>query len=214
MEAGFWHKKWESNQLGFHNAEENPLLVKHFDTLALPGYARVFVPLCGKTLDIHWLLFHGKRVVGAELSELAVKQLFEELGVIPTIESVGKLIRYRAENIDVYVGDIFDLSVEQLGIVDAVYDRAALVALPESMRKKYSQHLMPLTASVQQLVICYQYDQRQLDGPPFSISDEELLTHYGSSYSLKLLQSVDVEGGFKGQYPAVEKVWSLQPSRE
>lgn len=210
MEADFWHRKWESNQLGFHQKEENPLLVKYFSALQLDEHGKVFVPLCGKTLDIHWLLSHGKRVVGAELSELAVKQLFADLSIVPTVEMAGELIHYHAENIDIFVGDIFQLTAELLGPVDAIYDRAALVALPEPMREKYSQHLMAITHSAEQLIICYQYDQNLLSGPPFSITDKELTAHYAPQYSLTLLEEADVEGGFKGQYPAIEKVWFLQ----
>lgn len=211
MEAGFWHQKWKSNQLGFHNAEVNPLLVKHFNALALAENSRVFVPLCGKTLDIHWLLLQGFRIVGSELSELAVTQLFDELGIAPTVKPMGQLNHYSAENIDIFVGDIFALTSLQLGPVDAIYDRAALVALPQQVRGNYSQQLITLAPSAQQLVICYHYDQSLISGPPFSISDQELASHYQGHYTLTLLDKVSVEGGFKGKYPAIETVWRLSP---
>lgn len=134
MDADFWHDKWDNNQIGFHQADGNPLLVKHFPALALQTGARVFVPLCGKTRDIAWLLAQGCRVVGAELSERAVQQLFAEMDVVPDVTEVGRLTRYTAEGIDVFVGDIFDLDKAVLGPIDAVFDRAALVALPQDMR--------------------------------------------------------------------------------
>jgi len=107
------------------------------------------------------------------------------------------------------VGDIFDLSAKSLGVVDALYDRAALVALPEKMRSKYITHLIKIADKAPQLLICYEYDLSQLDGPPFSIGVAEVMTHYQDSYEIKLLESVEVAGGFKGKCPATEHVWYL-----
>jgi hypothetical protein len=132
MDASFWREKWARNQIAFHEAQVNPLLVAHFQRLALPAGSRIFVPLCGKTLDIPWLLARGHRVAGIELSEIAVQQLFRDLGVTPRLTVLGTITRYSAPGLDIFHGDIFDLSRDGLGAVDAVYDRAALVALPET----------------------------------------------------------------------------------
>jgi thiopurine S-methyltransferase len=210
MDESFWQRKWERNEIAFHQREPNPLLVRYFADLSLPEGSRVFVPLCGKTLDIHWLLSHRYRVAGAELSKIAVEQLFAELGVKPTITAIGRLSRYSANDIDIFVGDIFSLSGSVLGRVDAIYDRAALVAFPAPMRIGYAAHLMKITDRAPQLLISYVYDQRLLDGPPFSVSDEEVGRHYRGSYDLKLLASVDVRGGLKGKCPATENVWLLK----
>ena len=209
MDATFWHQKWEKNEIAFHERAANPLLVKYFKALALAKGSRVFLPLCGKTLDLGWLLSSGYRVVGAELSEIAVKQLFIELGVEPTIAEGDKVKHYRAKNIDIFVGDIFHLSDQILGSVDAIYDRAALVALPETLRHRYVMHLKGITDKAPQLLICYEYDQTLLEGPPFSISNEEVTRHYRGSYDLTLLESVDVPGGLKGKCASKENVWLL-----
>ena len=209
MEESFWHQKWERNEIAFHQRESNPLLVKYFGDLSLPQRSRVFVPLCGKTRDIHWLLSQGYRVAGAELSQLAVEQLFADLGVEPNITAVDSLSRYSANNIDIFVGDIFGLSGNLLGQIDAIYDRAALVAFPEPMRDRYAVHLVDITDHAPQLLISYEYDQRLLNGPPFSISDDEVIRRYQESYNLKLLAKVEVEGGLKGRCAATENVWLL-----
>ncbi|WP_062057457.1 thiopurine S-methyltransferase [Cellvibrio sp. OA-2007] len=209
MQPEFWHKKWQESDIGFHNSDAHPLLVKHFPTLGLAAGSRVFLPLCGKTLDIHWLLAHGFQVVGAELSPIAIEQLFDELGVAPEITQLENLQYYRAPNIDVFVGDVFNVTASLLGHVDAVYDRAALVALPLAMRTNYTSHLKTITGNAKQLLICFEYDQTQLPGPPFSICDEELQAHYNSSYTIQLLESAEVIGKLKGQCPAWEKVWLL-----
>lgn len=210
MEENFWHRKWAEKDIGFHASEANPLLVKYFRELSLTQHSRVFVPLCGKTLDIGWLLAQGYRVVGAELSRLAIEELFAELGVEAEISQSGNILHFSAEAIDIFVGDIFDLSAEKLGQVDAIYDRAALVALPEEMRKRYTRHLIEITHSAPQLLITFEYDQSLQPGPPFSISSAEVERHYSDHYKVKLAESQNVPGGLKGKCAAMENAWLLR----
>jgi len=210
MEATFWHDRWESNQIAFHEGRPNPLLVAHIDALGLQPGARVFVPLCGKTADIPWLLSQGFRVAGAELSEIAIRQLFDDLGRDPLVTPADEIDHHATDDIDVFVGDIFELTQEHLGPVDAVYDRAALVALPADMRRRYARYLAAITGRAPQLVITYEYDQRTMDGPPFSVSEAELRDHYGADYEISGLFGEAVPGGLKGKYPARESLWHLR----
>jgi thiopurine S-methyltransferase len=212
MDTSFWQQRWGNNDIAFHKKEANSLLVKYFKALSIKKGDRIFLPLCGKTLDIAWLLSHGYRIAGAELSEIAIKQLFAELGIEPKVLVVDNMLHYSATNIDIFVGDIFNLSGNMLGPVDAIYDRAALVALPKEMRDRYTAHLIKITDKAQQLLICYQYDQNLMEGPPFSIIDEEVEQHYQNTYTLTLLARVNVFGGLKGQCAAMENVWLLQNS--
>lgn len=217
MHHEFWHERWGNNQIGFHLPEANALLVKHFHALHLKQGARIFIPLCGKTLDIAWLLEHGYCVVGAELSQMAIEDLFSGLNLTPTITEKGKLTHYSAPNIDIFVGDIFNLTPELLGKVDAVYDRAALVALPDEMRKQYTQHILTLTQNdsnpIQQLLICFEYDQSLHAGPPFSVSEHAIKQYYQSAYDIRLLDTVVMADGLKGKHPATEHAWWLSPHR-
>jgi len=213
MHATFWHQKWAQKEIGFHQSAVHPLLATHWPRLQLElklaADSRVLVPLCGKTLDIHWLLARGHRVVGVELSEQAVVELFEELGQRPTISPEGALQRYSAPGLDVLVGDFFALTREQLGPVDAVYDRAALVALPDAMRRDYAAQLLALSAQAPQLLICFEYEQSLLAGPPFAVHEAELRQHYGTALDLALLQRAEVPGGLKGRVPAADVAWRL-----
>ena len=209
MEASFWHNRWQTNQTGWHERTVNPLLIAHFPSLNVPPGGRVFVPLCGKSLDLGWLLSRGYAVAGAELTELAVTQLFAELRMEARISDIGKFKHFRGVKIDIFVGDLFDLSHELLGPVDAVYDRAALVALPEAVRVQYTAHLKAITGMAPQLLIGYEYDQTVVAGPPFSVTSEELHRHYSDSYALTPLARVDVPGGLKGKCPATEHIWRL-----
>ncbi|TGK42419.1 thiopurine S-methyltransferase [Leptospira andrefontaineae] len=208
MERDFWLSRWKENNIPFHESEANPLLLKYFKELSIPKDSRIFIPLCGKTLDIAWFLSKGYRVAGAELAEMAIQQLFQELGVEPKISEEGKLTLYSANGIDIFVGDIFDLSKEVLGPVDAVYDRAAFVALPQETRIRYSSHLTQITNDAPQLLITFEYDQTKMAGPPFSISTEEVNLHYKSTFTLKNLASQEMVGGLKG-HSAKENVWKL-----
>lgn len=209
MDAKFWQRKWENSEIGFHRSEANPLLVDHLPKLSLEKGDRVFVPLCGKTLDIAWLLAHGYRVAGAELVEMAIEQLFMGLGVEPNVSEVGAITQYSAPNIDIFGGDIFQLSRQRLGVVDAIYDRAALVALPGDLRNRYTAHLVTITQQAPQLLITYDYDQALMDGPPFSICNKDVHRQYGTAYDLTLISSKEVVGGLKGQCVATENVWML-----
>ncbi len=210
MEAEFWLQRWQEGKIGFHLGEVNPVLVKHFTALALNKGQRIFVPLCGKTLDIEWLLSEGYQVVGVELCEGAIKQLFSGLDIHPEIISNKGMSCYQAENITLFVGDMFQLEKEQVGHIDAIYDRAALIALPETMRRKYVAQLMQLAHFAKQLLITLEYDQDMVAGPPFSVSVKELKQYYSQFYHISLLECIATVDGLKGKYPVQENIWLLK----
>lgn len=212
MKHDFWHNKWQKDEIGFHLAEANPLLVKHLPSLKLEPNSRIFLPLCGKTLDIHWLLAQGYQVLGAELSTIAVEALFSELNLTPKVTQLGNLVQYSAPNITLWNGDIFELNNSLLGKVDAVYDRAALVALPVEMRDPYTDHIGAITQHVQQLLVCFEYDQSQIEGPPFCVNADEVRRHYRDHFAVKLLDRESLVGGLKGKVEAFEQVWHLVPN--
>ena len=212
MDAESWHRRWQRNEIGFHEKAPNALLVRHFASAFGEGGGRVFLPLCGKTRDIGWLLAQGWSVAGAELSPLAVDQLFSDLSMAPKAAVPGRLTRRSAAAIDIFVGDIFDLSATTLGPVDVVYERAALVALPEPVRRRYAAHLEAITEAAPQLLITLEYDQSRMDGPPFAVTGEEIERLYGDRYRPARLASRDVAGGLKGKCPATEQAWLLRPA--
>ena len=211
MEHSFWHDKWERKEIGFHQAETHHMLLRHVGALGLYSGSRIFVPLCGKTLDIGWLLSQGFQICGAELSELAVSELFDELGAHPLVEEVGDLKHYHAPQLDIWVGDVFALTAERLGPVDAIYDRAAMVALPQPLRIDYTRHLQSLAPTARQLLITFEYDQLVIPGPPFSVTASEIKAHYGETHSLVELSREPVAGGLKGQAEADEIAWLVTP---
>ena len=214
MEAKFWQQIWQDNELGFHQKQVHPWLSEHLRVLGLNSNSRIFLPLCGKTNDIAWLLSQGHQVVGVELVENAVEQLFSSLRVTPEITHQGTLKCYKADNLVVWVGDFFALTQPLLGTVDAIYDRAALVALPYSMRLDYTAHMLTITDNAPQLLITFSYDQSAMDGPPFSVNEAEINNHYLSQYHITPITSAQVQGGLKGLCEAMEYMWLLQPKTE
>lgn len=210
MDANFWLARWQNNQIGFDQPEVNPLLITHFNKLGLVAGQRIFVPLSGKTIDIAWLLQQGYQVVGVELSETAIQQLFSLLGLVPAISTVDAFTLYQAAHIEMYMGDFFQLDTALLGRIDAIYDRAAFIALPEAMRLDYSRHLSSISHTAPQLLISIEYDQRIVPGPPFSIEEQEIRAHYAASYTISLLERTDIADGLKGKYTAADVAWLLK----
>ena len=214
MDTQFWQDKWQRNEIGFHLPRPHPLLQRYLPALALDEGARLLLPLCGKTLDIGWLLSQGLEVIGIELSELAVQQLFNELGVQPTTTSWPGGTCYRAPGVTLYQGDFFQLAAAELGAVDAIYDRAALVALPDAMRRRYAARLAELTLAAPQLLITLEYDQAKMAGPPFAVTAEEVGRLYGDLYEMRELsrtEIIDKEERFRerGLDSFVEVAWHL-----
>lgn len=175
MDAQFWRQRWQQGRIGFHQPKVMPLLSKYWPSLELNGSGRVLVPLCGKSLDMHWLAAQGHDVLGVELSTLAVEQFFIEAGLQPKRRRSGLGEHYRAGRIEIIQGDAFALRREDLTDIAAVYDRAALIALPPAMRADYIAAIYDqLPDGCRGLLITLEYDQRQMDGPPFSVLQTEV----------------------------------------
>lgn len=192
MEADFWHDRWENNLTGFHLDEVNPYLRKHWSVLNLKPGARVFVPLCGKSLDLIWLAEQGFEVVAIELSPLAVEAFFAENKLDAEKQVIGALECWKSGNICIFCGDFFNLTPQILGQVDAVFDRASLVALPPAMRQEYASRLIEITQSAPKLLVTLEYEQAKMDGPPFSVTENEVKSLYQANYQVKQLSAQDV----------------------
>lgn len=178
-----WLERWQIGRTGWHEPEGNRNLQEHWSH----SNRRVLVPLCGKTPDLLWLESQGNEVVGVELSEIAVRGFFDDNSL--EYEAVdGALPGWRAieRNLTLYCGDFFDFRDE---VFDAHYDRGALVALAPELRTRYARHVTNLLSDdARQFVIALEYDQSICDGPPFAMSEEELLGHWPG---LRRLATVD-----------------------
>lgn len=191
MEKEYWVNRWEEGKTGFHQSDFNEKLVQYFSTFSISPKQKVFVPLCGKSKDMLWLRQQGLEVHGIELHEKAVEEFFTENNL-------------SFDDIQLSCGDFF--SIGDTPRYDFIYDRAALVALPASMRTAYAQKISRITkADGQCLLITYEYNQEELEGPPFSVTEEEVHSLYAKDFSIQLVESERP----KKEGPRLEKLESL-----
>ncbi|MDR7194367.1 thiopurine S-methyltransferase [Luteimonas terrae] len=200
MQPEFWHERWSSNRIGFHRDAPLPLLVAHWPALDLAPDVRVFVPLCGKSLDMVWLTERGHRVLGVELSELAVRQFFEERGLRPAIHETSAGRHFVAGAYELIVGDAFALEADVLADCAAVYDRAALIALPPELRRMYAATAWRrLPAGCRGLLVTLDYPQAEKSGPPFSVAADEVHALLDRDWRIDAVERRDIlanEPGF------------------
>lgn len=216
MEKEFWLQRWQENQIGFHRDDINPALKNFAAELNVAPGDLVFVPLCGKSHDLDWLEQQGYRVMGVELSTIAVKDFFAEHGKVATVTTRDKFQSYRQGNIEILCGDYFDLTADQFADVRAVFDRAALIAMPPEMRAAYAEKigdLLPPGARI--LLVTMEYPDGQMQGPPFSVPEENVRELYGKQFSISVVQENDIlarEPGFRerGLTSMAEKIYLLQ----
>jgi thiopurine S-methyltransferase len=186
MDPEFWLARWQKQEIGFHQASVHDLLQTHWACLGLERGASVFVPLCGKSLDMAWLAGEGHRVVGAELSEIAIDEFFAERGLKPTVRTVGRFIVKSAEAYELWCGDIFELPRQAVASVAGVYDRAALIAFPPAMQERYAatlKALLPARAPI--LLIALDCDPTRMQGPPFATPRTQVHRLFTDSYDVE-----------------------------
>ena len=193
MDPDFWLQRWRERQIGFHQDAPTPLLLKHWPALGVAPGSRVFVPLCGKSLDLAWFAAQGYRVLGVELSPIAIGEFFAEHGLAPETHETPLGLRHVAGPIEILQGDAFALDAATLAGCDALFDRAALIALPPPLRERYVHELHArLPAGCRGLLITLDYPQHEKDGPPFSVAPDEVRTLYGRDWEVTLLEHRDI----------------------
>ena len=192
MEHQFWHEKWETDDLGFHQEDYNPPLLRHWHGLDIPAGSRVFVPLCGKSKDMLWLARQGYEVLGIELSEIAVRSFFNEHDLDAAQDMTGPFIRYRSDRIQILCGDFFSLTPTMLHDTVALFDRASLIALPAAMRVRYVDKLKALLQpAVKTLMLTLIHEQDLFSAPPHAVYDDEVRALYQPWSEVEFLETTE-----------------------
>jgi len=204
MKKEFWIEKWQNNQTGFHKDFTHPLLIKYIHELGLEKGDTIFVPLCGKSLDMLWLNNQGYQVMGVEISQLAVEQFFTENNLTYKKSQDHNFTVYQHENIRIYLGDFFDLNKDLASHIKAVYDKAAFIALPDDLVTQYvvkMYQVLPVYAK--HLLITLEFNKTSgPKGPPFNSPDKKIKNLYAQFSSIQILQEMDIiarEQSFKQQ---------------
>jgi thiopurine S-methyltransferase len=188
MEHEFWKERWQEDQIGFHEGRVNRYLQQYWSQLDPGADETVFVPLCGKAADLAWLNERGHRVVGVELSEMACSHFFAERGIEPEVTREDPFTCYHHDGITILCGDFFALTRNRLDGARLFYDRAALIALPPDMRKRYTRHLVELMGpDARGLLITLDYPEQAFGGPPFAVSDTEVRQHLADHFTIDRL---------------------------
>lgn len=194
MEKEFWLAKWQDQQIGFHKTDIHPCLLKYWDRLELSSTASVLVPLCGKSVDLLYLHQLGHTVTGVELSGIAAQAFFDENQLAVTKEKVGEFEILSCQRLRIIVGDLFAVTPSLLGPIEGIYDRAALVALPESMRTRYRDHCRVLGGtSHATLLVTLEYGENVISPPPFSLDKSAVDALYQGHYQVTHLETQPTE---------------------
>lgn len=210
MKHDFWHQRWSEGRIGFHQADFNPYLKKYWQLLSLAADDRVFVPLCGKSKDMLWLREQGHEVLGVELNASACEAFFAENGAEPECNQKSGFEVRSVDGVELMCGDFFSLNTEDLRDVGAVYDRAALIALPQEMRTQYAEHLTQiLPKGVQILLITLEYDGE--GGPPFSVQGSEVERLFGAAFEIECLERTQPDD--PRDVGRLEVTWMLKDKR-
>lgn len=193
MNKDFWLERWQRAEIGFHQDEINPYLRRYWSELDVAQGSEVFVPLCGKSRDMLWLRQQGCQVLGVELSPIAVRDFFHEQGQLPSRVSSENFENFIGDGICLSCGDFFELRRDEMVQVQAVYDRASLVALPPEMRERYARHLAGiLPRGTRILLVTFDYPQHEMQGPPFAVSVGEVEQLYRPYAEIRLLAQQEV----------------------
>ena len=221
--------QWQGDKLGWHKEDINPHLLKHINTILLSSNAgnaypipkhNIFVPLCGKSIDLVYLATHTgiSNVVGIDIvrnaavdfasehteftiQEVDKQQCKEEED--DTNNKIGKdtttsIQKFKGNKLTILIDDLFKMPTNNR--YDIIYDRASIVAIKPSLRQEYV-NLMGTLLQPGGSILLVTLDRRTTtseeaknDGPPFSLDEKEIRQLYETQNwveSVTLLEEVN-----------------------
>ncbi len=188
MEISYWQSRWRKNNTGWHMDQVYPPLPDIWTRASFKSNACVLVPLCGKSLDLHWLAERAKHVIGVEVSQQALQEVIQKHAEQFTRDSSHGFTIYHSERMELWEGDFLKLPTSEIPAPDIIYDKAAMVALPPTSRPDYAQKLLDCCGEDTQILLqTFKYNQDEMTGPPFSVDAKEISRHFGKRFSLRLM---------------------------
>lgn len=230
--------QWKNQRTAFHLSDVNRILKDHVDKLISTdnddeddteeddkGKAtclnrRVFVPLCGKTLDMTFLTKLADEVVGVEGIRMALEQFSEEN---PDLNvkfegTVNGFDRFVGDKIILLRGNYFDLDDTKAGgKFGAIYDRGSMVAIEPHLRTDYVDTLGKLIAPGGKilLVVLERLGEEEAvkRGPPFTLPDSTIRELFESKDWFESLSVIDESDQLernpedRKRYEGLDKLW-------
>ncbi len=193
MEKEYWINKWHSNDIAFHEQNITPDLISHIKQLKLKEDDCIFVPLCGKTKDMLWLVHQGFYVIGVEISDIACHDFFSESQITPRIVHTDKYKKYESERITLFCADFFDLKQSDFPPVKAIYDCKALIALPPCHREKYLTQILNCFGSDINILLLTREGDKTVKPPPYPISDKEIKLLYSEYFNIQQIEYNEIK---------------------
>jgi len=198
-----WKDRWDAGQIGFHKSDVHQTLVKYIDKLFPNGNkGKIFVPLCGKTVDMKWLADNGIDVIGLDAVRVSLEQFYSEHNIENSVEKCADLgqeaevFKSSDNKIRLYCADMFKFSPDIEGTFDAIWDRGSLVAIYRKDVPTYAEIIKKLLKpGASCLVEVFEYDVSIFDGvdnpqkppPPHPVLEEELRRLYEPDCSVEQL---------------------------
>lgn len=191
MDKNYWIERWKKKEIGFHQENYNEYLQQYGEKF-FRSIDSIFIPLCGKTKDILWFYHFNKNLLGVEISEIACCEFFVENKIPFNTQTYQNFKIYSSLDKKIYIlnGDFFCLEKSILQIfpykIHGIYDRAALIALPKTMRIEYVRKIHELfhPFALKYFLITLEYElfnkNTEEHGPPFCVRSEEIFTLYSS----------------------------------
>ncbi len=187
-----WIERWKNNDIPFHLEEVNPLLRKHLNHFNIQRGMRVLVPLCGKSVDMIFLQNLGLSVVGIEGVSLAIDQFFSHHNLDVQKQQHRGFDVHHTSAIDIVHADFFKLPKEYFEPFDLIYDRASIIAIDPTKRKDMINMLFRLLKPKGEMfLITVQHPDDFFSGPPFSITEHELIQLCQGLFKVECLENVD-----------------------
>ncbi|WP_440999973.1 hypothetical protein [Fodinibius sp. SL11] len=185
METSYWQSRWQKGNTGWHMDTVYPPLPNLWNHLGIESTARILVPLCGKSLDLQWFVDQGHTVTGVDVSQKAMCHIKQRHPESFRRDNSHGFTIYCSKSLVLWKGDFTKLPATEIPPQDLIYDKASIIALPANMRQRHADKLIELCSPHTKILMqTFEYEQQEMNGPPFSVDEQELEKLFGNQFKL------------------------------